>query len=80
MHFSEITKLQFGKKRHTLLCILQAIKATTFSVVGKTQQLNNAKNPSPSWLPLDQSLLTSEQKIAKDFAKDRLWFRQGPSL
>ena len=22
MHFSEIIKLQFGKKRHTLLCIL----------------------------------------------------------
>ena len=23
MHFSEIIKLQFGKKRHTLLCILK---------------------------------------------------------
>ena len=26
MHFSEILKLQFGKKRHTLLCILLIFK------------------------------------------------------
>ena len=68
MHFSEITKLQFGIKRHTLLCILQAIKATTFSVVGKTQQLNNAKKPFPK-------LVTTRSKLSDLGTKARNLFQ-----
>ena len=41
MHFSEIIKLQFGKKRHTLLCILLVLRIIVASL-----SLKNA------WLPL----------------------------
>ena len=40
VHFSEITKLQFGKKCHTLLCILLLFRITVASL-----SLKNA------WLP-----------------------------
>ena len=40
MHFSEIIKLQFGKKRHTLLCIL-----LLFKIIVAKLSLKNA------WLP-----------------------------
>ena len=40
MHFSEIIKLQFGKKRHTLLCIL-----LLFRIIVAWLSLKNA------WLP-----------------------------
>ena len=33
MHFSEIIKLQFGKERHTLLCILKLFTNTVELVI-----------------------------------------------
>ena len=40
MHFSEIIKLQFGKQRHTLICIL-----LFFRIIVASLSLKNA------WLP-----------------------------
>ena len=45
MHFSEIIKLQFGKKRHTLLCFL-----LLFRIIVAQLSLKNAWLPPISFL------------------------------